>query len=124
VDPNVRRLASQGAVVALVAVEPLGIGIRDACSKGFCTGWKRFELAHYRDQFEPWNAYLAVYAGRHPDLARFVSLVDVVCHDDAVPCDDRIDGRPARPFGTHYREAGAALAAAVLTDRIAPLMPR
>jgi hypothetical protein len=121
-DPTVRRLAADGATVALVATEPLGIGVRDACSKGPCTGWTRFELAHYRDMFEPWNAFLAAYAGEHPGLARFVSLIDVVCHDDNVPCDDRIDGVPARPFGTHYRDAGAALASKALADRIAPLM--
>ena len=123
VDATVRRLAAGGAMVVIVAVEPPGIGIHDACTHGFCTSWKLFELAHYRELAVPWNAYLAAYAAAHPDIARFVSLIPVVCHDDRVPCDDRIDGVPARPFGTHYRGAGAALVSHALADRIAPYMP-
>ena len=123
VDATVLRLAAGGAMVVIVAVEPPGIGIHDACTHGFCTSWKLFELAHYRELAVPWNAYLAAYAAAHPDIARFVSLIPVVCHDDRVPCDDRIGGVPARPFGTHYRGAGATLVSHALADRIAPYVP-
>ncbi|HXJ65526.1 MAG TPA: acyltransferase family protein, partial [Actinomycetota bacterium] len=123
VDATVRRLAAGGAMVVILAVEPPGIGIHDACTHGFCTSWKLFELAHYRELAVPWNAYLAEYAADHSDIARFVSLIPVVCHDDGVPCDDRIDGVPARPFGTHYRGAGATLVSRAIAARIAMFMP-
>jgi hypothetical protein len=108
--------------VVLVAIEPVGMGIRDLCASGQCYPWNYFVLGHYRSVFEPWNDVLRNYARDHPEMARFVSFVDVVCHDDHVPCDDRIDGVPARSDGTHYSGDGETLASTTLADRIAPLL--
>src|SRR5262249_7946479 len=116
------RLASHGAKVALVANEPVGVGILDFCADSGCYSWNRFVLHHYADMFEPWNEELRTYAAEHQDVASFVSFVDRVCHDDAVPCDDRIDGVPARSDGTHYTGAGEVLASTLLANRIAPLI--
>jgi hypothetical protein len=60
---------------------------------------------------------------------RSISIEDVVCHDNASPCNDRLpDGTVARPDGTHYSpEAAPAVARAViaraLTTAGLPLTP-
>jgi len=40
------------------------------------------------------------------------------------PCDDRIDGVPARPDGTHYKRVGEDFVIETLLRMLAPLMDR
>ena len=124
-DGGVRRLTSRGATVVLMAVEPVGLGIHTRClDAGRCSPWLEFVLAHSGDVFLSWNETMRAYARAHPEVAAFASITDVVCHDDAVPCDDRIDGVPARSDGTHYAGEGESLASQAIVDRLAPIVGR
>ncbi len=121
-DATVRRLGAGGATVVLVATEPPGVGMWTRCTDERCQDWDRFQIDHYDDITARWDAILRGYARRHPDRAAFLSVTDAVCHDDASPCDDLIDGRPARPDGTHYEGAGEDLVVRLIVDAIAPRM--
>ncbi len=121
-DAAVRRLGAGGATVMLVATEPPGVGIWTRCTVERCADWDRFQIDHYGDITTRWNAILRRYAERHPDRAAFISVTDAVCHDDSSPCDDHIDGVPARPDGTHYAGAGEDLVTRLIVDAIAPRM--
>jgi hypothetical protein len=121
-DDAVRRLGTGGAMVELVATEPPGVGMWTRCSAEHCADWDRFQIDHYADITTRWNAMLERYARLHPDRAAFLSLTDAVCHDDASPCDDLIDGITARPDGTHYEGAGEDLVTDLIVDAIAARM--
>jgi peptidoglycan/LPS O-acetylase OafA/YrhL len=121
----VQRLGSHGAIVVLVATEPPGEAIeRHRCTEDDCPWWVRFQLDHYDDITTRWNAILRRFAEGHPDRARFVSVTDTICAVDVAPCDDRIDGVPARPDGTHYKRAGEDFVIETLLRMLAPLMDR
>jgi hypothetical protein len=119
----VERLASRGATVVLVATEPPGTGIgRYRCTESRCPSWVRFQLDHYADVTSRWNAMMRRFARGHPKRVRFISVTDVICATDVAPCDDRLDGVPARPDGTHYRGAGEELVITTLLRLLAPVM--
>ncbi len=120
---EVERLGRGGAMVALVGTEPLGVGIETSCAPDECNDWLSRLLEDYGDLTTPWNEVLAEYAASHTEEATFVSITDTVCRVDVSPCDDRIDGEPARPDGRHYEGDGAELAAEALLDELEPLMP-
>jgi hypothetical protein len=105
----VDRLTRDGARVLFVATEPPGQAMAADCAAGvpgWCPNWHRYLLAHYEDLTRRWNGMLATYAHDHPEQASFLSVTDLICHTDVAPCDDTIDGEPARPDGTHYEGAG------------------
>ena len=121
----VDRLASRGATVVFVATEPPGQAVTGGrCTDAECPWWLRFQIDHYADITTRWNAILQHFAERHPDHARFVSVTDVICATDVAPCDDRIDGVPARPDGTHYKRTGEDLVIETLLRELAPVMGR
>jgi peptidoglycan/LPS O-acetylase OafA/YrhL len=120
----VDRLTRDGAMVVFVATEPPGEGIMRRCTSEHCDGWVRFQIEHYRDVTSRWNEIMRIYATRHPDLAAFVSLTETVCRSDRAPCNDLIDGVPARPDGTHYEGAGEQEAAATLVALLTPIVAR
>ncbi len=121
-DTAVRRLSAGGATVMLVATEPPGVGMWTRCTVGDCAEWDRFQIDHYGDISTRWNVIMRRYADRHPDRAAFLSVTGAVCHDGSSPCDDLIDGVPARPDGTHYAGAGEDLVTGLIVDAIAPRM--
>ena len=119
----VERLSSLGATVVLVATEPPGTAIDvDRCTESDCHRFVRLQIDRYHDVTSRWNAMLRRFAERHPDRAYFLSVTDVICHTDVAPCDDRIDGVPARPDGTHYEGAGQRVVIATLLRLLAPVM--
>ena len=119
----VDRLGAIGATIVLVATEPPGEAIRRVrCSASDCPRWIRFQLDHYDDITSRWNEILRRFAERHPDRARFVSVTSEICSTDVAPCDDRIDGIPARPDGTHYKRVGEQLVIDTLLRLLRPLM--
>ncbi len=124
IDDDVRRLGRNGAVVALVATEPVGVGIESVCWPDDCNDWLERLVARHDDLTKKWNTVMAEYAVAHPETAVYVSITDDVCSEDVAPCDDRIDGVPARPDGRHYDGEGAENAAAALLDELAPLIAR
>lgn len=119
---DVARLGKYGAVVALLATEPPGVGVESECTPESCNDWLRRLVDHYDDLTSRWNDVMADFAASHEGV-EYISITDTVCHRDEAPCDDRIDGEPARPDGRHYEGAGAALAANAILDEIDPLMP-
>jgi peptidoglycan/LPS O-acetylase OafA/YrhL len=122
-DDAVHRLTSGGAKVVFVATEPPGIALDDRAQCPGCTRpWIAFEIAHYEDVTQRWNAMMRDYARKHPDLAGFVSVTDTICARDVSPCDDRIDGVPARPEGTHYGDVGKPIVVEALLDALAPYL--
>jgi len=124
-DAAVKRLTRDGAVVVFVATEPLGEGVSASihCSPQ-CNPWLQFQIDRYDDVTTRWNKLLSDYAKAHPTLAVFVSITDIICHTNTSPCNDLIDGVPARPDGTHYRDAGAQKAATAIVNALAPIIAR
>ena len=119
-ESAVRRLTAGGATVAFVGVEPPGAGICGDRTLAACGERLRFRVEHYHDITARWNAIMQGYARRHPDLAEFIDITHSLCHEETSPCDDRVDGVPARPDGTHYGGPGGEFVAALLADDIAP----
>jgi hypothetical protein len=119
----VDRLTSGGATVVFVGTEPPGESIeRYRCTESRCPNWIRFQLDHYGNVTSRWNSIMRDFAERHPNQARFVSVTGVICATDVAPCDDQIDGVPARPDGTHYKGVGEDLVIATLLQLLAPVM--
>jgi peptidoglycan/LPS O-acetylase OafA/YrhL len=119
----VDRLTAAGATLVFVATEPPGTAIgRVRCTSSRCPSWVRFQLDHYEDVTSRWNTTMRRFAERHPDTVRFISVTDVICTTDVAPCDDRIDGVPARPDGTHYKGAGEELVIDTLLRLLGPMM--
>lgn len=119
----VERLGSRGATVVLMATEPPGLAIeKHRCTPDRCPWWVRFQLDHYDDITTRWNSILRRFAEHHPDRVRFVSVTDVICATDVAPCDDRIDGVPARPDGSHYKRVGEELVIETILRMLAPVM--
>jgi peptidoglycan/LPS O-acetylase OafA/YrhL len=120
-DAAVGRLASQGAMVTFVATEPPGTGIGNRCG-AYCDGWLRHQIDHYSDITQRWNTTLRSYSRSHPEEASFISITHEVCHTDVSPCNDDLDGVPARPDGTHYEGAGAEVASTALITALSPIV--
>ena len=121
-DRTVRRLTADGAKVVFVATEPPGEGMLTRCTPADCQPWERFQVDHYKDITSHWNQVMSMYAQKHPDLAAFISVTDVVCRTDVSLCNDVIDGSPARPDGTHYAGAGATMVSRRLVQLISPIL--
>ena len=121
-ETAVQRLTAGGATVALVGIEPPGTQICGGRPVESCAERLRFRVERYHDITTRWNEIMQQYAERHPDLAEYVDITHGVCHDAASPCDDQIDGVPARPDGTHYGGPGGAFVSNLLAGEIAPWM--
>jgi hypothetical protein len=117
-DRAVHRLSAAGATVALVATEPVGLAIDQTYA------WHAFMVDHYGDLTTRWNRMMARYASSHGVIAASVSITDVVCHAEVSPCDDTIDGVPARPKGQHYEGPGIPVALDTLLRRLRPVTDR
>ena len=120
----VSRLSAGGAMVLLIATEPPGIAAGERCEESWCPDWRKFLIDHYPDITRKWNAILHGYAEQHPDVAAFASVTSAVCKTDMAPCDDLIDGTPARPDGTHYEGAGVKEVVRALSKILTPLVAR
>jgi hypothetical protein len=122
-DATVLRLTRQGAQVLFIATEPPGLGMAEGCADR-CPEWHPYLLAHYDDITTRWNRMLETYARDHPERAVFGSVTDSICLSDVAPCDDTVDGAPARPDGTHYEGAGEERVVGLLTSYLSPLLSR
>ena len=116
---TVARLGRDGARIVFVATEPVGQAF--PCPGPKCSTWRWFQVRH-NEAFTQWNAIRRGFARAHPDAASFITFIDQVCHDDAVPCDDTYHGKPARPDGVHYGGDGKDLAVRLLADRLAKIL--
>jgi peptidoglycan/LPS O-acetylase OafA/YrhL len=123
-DDRVKDLTSQGAEILFVGTEPLGMAAMTSCASDSCRVRRQYLIDHYPDITSRWNSMLERYAEKHPSLATFASLTDVICRRDVAPCDDSIDGVPARGDGSHYEGAGERVAVEALAEFIEPLLAR
>jgi peptidoglycan/LPS O-acetylase OafA/YrhL len=118
----VRRLTSRGAKILFVATEPPNTAAQELCDVGQCPPWWRFLIDHYDDITKRWNGILSEFASAHPSETAFASVTDVICKTDVAPCEDSIEGAPARPDAMHYAAAGETKVVDVLEGFLAPLL--
>ncbi len=118
---TVDRLTAHGARVVFVATEPPGVGITSRCER-ICPRWPQFMIDHYADITTRWNGMMQAYAKQHPDQASFISVTDTMCRADVSPCDDTIEGVPARPDGIHYEGPAQKIVVGTIADRLARLL--
>ena len=107
-------LTRRGATVVAVQIERSGLSMSTRCKPGHCGPLLR-RLIEATAAQDTWNRFLASHTrGR----VRSISIQNLVCHDAASPCDDRMaDGSPARFDGTHYTAAAAPGVARAVIDR-------
>lgn len=120
------RLSVDGARVVFVAVEPIGIGVNTECPPRCKVDWIRLKIDHYGDIFMPWNRLLRDIATSRPHRAGFVSVTKIVCHPipvDRIPCNDKHDGIPLRPDGSHYGGPGGPYIVDGVLDLMTQFMP-
>jgi peptidoglycan/LPS O-acetylase OafA/YrhL len=110
-------LTRDGAIVVAVQVERSGLGMATRCTPAKCGPFLR-RLINATAAQDHWNQFLASHTR---GSVRSISIEDMVCRDNASPCDDRLrDGTLARPDGTHYSpEAAPAVARAVIDRALA-----
>jgi hypothetical protein len=107
-------LTRYGAIVVAVQVERSGLGMSTRCTPVKCGPFLK-RLIDATTAQDKWNAFLASHTA---GAVRSIGIEDLVCHDAASPCNDRLpDGSLARPDGTHYRPAAASVVATALIDR-------
>lgn len=114
-EKRAAALTSLGARLVTVQIEPPGpdLAVRNPGEHYFLVGQT---LLHRPDVVNGWNAFLAGHTG--PNVFS-VSVKDLVCHNDKVPCDDKLpDGKSARPDGIHYSPAAESRFAPVIFQRI------
>jgi hypothetical protein len=107
-------LTRYGATVVAVHIERSGLGVTTRCRPGNCGPFVR-RLIEATGAQDTWNRFLASHT---TGPVRSISIQNLVCHDAASPCDDRLaDGSPARFDGTHYTPAAAPVVARAVIDR-------
>jgi hypothetical protein len=107
-------LTRDGAIVVAVQVERSGLGMSTRCTPGNCGPFLR-RLIDATAAEDTWNAFLASHTA---GPVRSIGIQDLVCHDAASPCNDRLhDGSLARPDGTHYAPAAAPAVATAVIER-------
>ena len=114
-DVRVAALTRFGARLVTVQIEPPGpdLAVRNPAEKYFLVGQT---LLHRPDVVNGWNAFLARHKG--PKVFS-ISVKHLVCHDNRIPCDDRLpSGQPARPDGVHYSQTALRLFAPPIFDRL------
>jgi peptidoglycan/LPS O-acetylase OafA/YrhL len=122
-EKRARELTKLGARLVTVQIEPPGrdLAVRNPTERQFLVGQT---LLHRPGIVNTWNAFLASHKG--PKVFS-ISIRHLVCHDDRVPCDDRLaNGESARPDGVHYSNtAGRRLAPKILATalRVAGFRP-
>jgi peptidoglycan/LPS O-acetylase OafA/YrhL len=118
----VERLTVQGAKVLFIGTEPPGMAAAERCEIASCPQWRQFLIDHYVDITSRWNEIMSRYASQHPEIASYASLTEVICRRDVAPCDDSINGVPARVDGSHYGAVGEKVAAEAIGGFIEPLL--
>ena len=112
-----RALTRDGAIVIAVQIERSGLGMATRCTPQHCGPFLRRLITATTAQ-DTWNEFLASHT---TGTVRSISIQNLVCHDAASPCNDRLpDGTLARPDGTHYSaEAAPTVAQAVISRSLA-----
>ena len=113
---TVSALTSQDADVVFVPIEPSGVGMLNRCKPKDCNWFLNrlisSEGVAYQDR---WNGLL-LNETKSNSKTHYFSITDLVCRDSNVPCDDSLNGKPARPDGTHFTPEGASQFIPALID--------
>jgi hypothetical protein len=105
---TVVSLTSQNADVVFVPIEPSGVGILDRCTPSDCDWFlERLISSEGVGYQENWNQLL-FDESKVNSKTHYFSISELVCKDTSVPCDDSINGKLARPDGTHFTPEGAS----------------
>lgn len=117
---SARALTADGATVVFIATEPLGLMAEIPGGRP----WKQFFTNHYFDYVTRWNAMMEEYARTHPRRALYISVTEDVCHEVTSPCDDSVNGVPARFDGVHYEGPGVDLVVDSLLSQLSDVVER
>jgi hypothetical protein len=105
---TVTLLTSQNADVVFVPIEPSGVGILERCTPSDCNWFlERLISSEGVGYQEKWNQLL-LDESKVNSKTHYFSISELVCKDTNVPCDDSINGKLARPDGTHFTQEGAS----------------
>jgi peptidoglycan/LPS O-acetylase OafA/YrhL len=105
---TVASLTSQNADLVFVPIEPSGIGIQSRCIPSDCHWFLERLISEEGINFQiKWNELLLNETILNPKTHYF-SINEFICRDKNVPCDDSIDGKLARPDGSHFTPEGAS----------------
>ena len=109
-----KALTRDGAIVVAVQIERSGLGMATRCTPQKCGPFLRRLITATGAQ-DTWNAFLASH---RTGPVRSISIQNLVCHNAASPCNDRLpDGSLARPDGTHYSAEAAPVIAQTVINR-------
>jgi hypothetical protein len=101
-------LTSQNAEVVFVPIEPSGLGILDRCTSTDCHWFLQRLISKEGVSYQnKWNELL-LNETKSNSKTHYFSITNLVCRDSNVPCDDSLNGKPARPDGTHFTPEGAS----------------
>lgn len=134
---DVDRLTTHGARLVIVETDRPGAGLATRCTPESCHPFLH-RLWYQDDLRRTWNDIVRETAEDDPRV-RTIAIDDAICHDDAVPCDDRLPlpsspgagpspaeaastpgSSPgfARPDGSHFAPEVAPQIAKILLDRV------
>ncbi|MGV8844861.1 acyltransferase family protein [Tessaracoccus sp.] len=96
------RLQSDGATLVMVATDRIGLGVFEKCTPEDCHPFLD-RLAHHDEYRTRWNAMVQAFAAEN-DRVAVISVDDLYCTDDAVPCNDEHGGVVSRADGSHFSD--------------------
>mgnify|MGYP006269131725 CR=1 FL=1 len=102
-NTQIKALTQDKTQLLFIPIEPTGTGIYSRCSATECPWFLRRLISKTGVEYQQrWNSILLGAAKKNQKLHYFDISSDV-CHNKAVPCDDKVNGIEARPDGTHYQ---------------------
>ncbi len=106
-DETIASLTIQDADVVFVPIEPSGTGILKRCKPQDCNWFlNRLISSEGISYQEKWNQML-LNKTKSNSNTHYFSITEFICKNTKVPCDDKLNGKPARPDGTHFTPEGA-----------------
>jgi len=105
---TVDQLTSQNSEVVFVPIEPSGLGMLNRCTPSDCHWFYHRLISNEGVMYQnKWNELL-LNETKSNSKTHYFSITKLVCRDSNVPCDDSINGIPARPDGSHFTPEGAS----------------
>lgn len=113
---QVETFTADGAQLVFVPIEPTGIGIKSRCTSEKCHWFLRRLISPEGISFQKkWNEILKDATTINPNT-HYLDITKNVCRNNAIPCNDLIDGTSARSDGTHYVGKGISKVVPTIID--------
>jgi len=113
---KVDSLTSQNSHIIFVPIETSGTGILTRCKPSDCHWFLQRLISSEGGSYQnKWNELLLNETESNPKTHYF-PITKIVCRDSNVPCDDSLNGKLARPDGTHFTPEGASQFIPALVD--------